>query len=215
MRQEQTARPVPEVLDAGAGGPGQAALDGPPERRANPAAYPAERRSAFRITTVTEVPDRGALDALLLEYYGVIVAKLAAAGGPDGYTAADLMASFWPNLHRLLAPTGRLMLVQDAADRLVGCVTLHQVRADAGEVKRLYVRPEARGLGLARRLVAAQVEAARAMGWRTLLVNILKGNEESIGLFETSGFRYIDRYPECADPAEVDPWFVYMQRDLA
>jgi hypothetical protein len=26
-------------------------------------------------------------------------------------------------------------------------------------------------------------------------------------IYEAKGFRYIDRYPECADPIGVDPWF--------
>jgi len=170
--------------------------------------------SAYRITSVTEVTDRDALDALLLEYYGVIVQKIIAAGISAAFTPSGLKASFWPNLHKILPPTGRLLLVHDAADRLVGCATMHQIRPDAGEFKRLYIRPEANGNGLGRRLVMAQMEAARSMGWHRLLVNIIKGNSESIGIFEGLGFHYIDRYPECSDTLEADPWFVYMQRDL-
>lgn len=170
--------------------------------------------AAYRITSVTEVTDRDALDELMLEYYGVIVGKLMAAGGPGGYTPSGIMGSFWPNLHKILPPIGRLLLVHDAADRLVGCAQLQQASVDAGESKRLYIRSEANGNGLGRRLVAAQMEAARSMGWRRLVTNIIKGNKESIRIFEALGFRYIDRYPECFDPIELDPWFVYMQRDL-
>jgi putative acetyltransferase len=170
--------------------------------------------STYRITSVTEVTDRDALDELMLEYYGVLVEKLTAAGVPGGYTPSGLKASFWPNLHKILPPTGRLLLVHDAADRLVGCAQLQQASLDAGELKRLYIRPEANGNGLGRRLVTAQMEAAKSLGWRRLVINIIKGNEESIRIFEALGFRYIDRYPECFDPIELDPWFVYMQRDL-
>jgi GNAT superfamily N-acetyltransferase len=170
--------------------------------------------SAYRITSVTEVSDQDALDELMLEYYGVLVEKLTVAGVPGGYTPSSLKASFWANLHKILPPTGRLLLVHDAADRLVGCAQLQQASVDAGELKRLYIRPEANGNGLGRRLVTEQMEAAKAMGWRKLLINIIKGNEESIRIFEALGFRYIDRYPECFDPIELDPWFVYMQRDL-
>jgi GNAT superfamily N-acetyltransferase len=174
----------------------------------------ADAASAYRITAVTDVTDRAALDALLLEYYGVIVQKIIAAGISADLSPSGLKASFWPNLHKILPPTGRLLLVHDAADRLVGCATMHQIRPDAGEFKRLYIRPEANGNGLGRRLVLAQMEAARSMGWHHLLVNIIKGNRESIRIFEGLGFHYIDRYPECSDPLEADPWFVYMQRDL-
>ena len=170
--------------------------------------------SAYRIASVKEVTDRDALDELMLEYYGVLVEKLTAAGVPGGYTPSGLKASFWPNLHKILPPTGRLLLVHDAAGRLVGAATLQQASPDAGELKRLYIRPEANGNGLGRRLVTAQMEAAKSMGWRRLVVNIIKGNEESIRIFEALGFRYIGRYAECFDPMDLDPWFVYMQCDL-
>lgn len=172
---------------------------------------------AYRITSVTEVADpafREDLDDLLKDYYGVIVQKLSAAGVLHRYTPDDLKASFWPNLHCYLPPTGRLLVVQDAAGRLVGCGTLQQVRADAGELKRLYVRSEANGHGLGRRLVDIRIQAARDMGWRSLLVNAIKGNQDMLRIYESLGFRFIDRYPECSDPIEVDPYFVYMQYDF-
>lgn len=174
-------------------------------------------RAGYRITCVTDMPDaamRAALDELLLEYYGVIVRKLAAAGVPPNYTPEALKASFWSNVAAFLPPTGRLVLAQDATGRLVGCGTLQQVRADAGELKRLYVRPEANGHGLGRLLVDVRIQAARDMGWRSLLVNAIQGNQDMLRIYESLGFRFIDRYPECADPIEVDPFFVYMQYDF-
>lgn len=93
--------------------------------------------TTYRISSVTEVTDKPALDELLLEYYGVIVRKFAAAGGPPLYTPEILKASFWPNLHKFLPPTGRLVLVHDDANRMVGCGTLQQARPGAGEFKRL------------------------------------------------------------------------------
>ncbi|MBS0126253.1 GNAT family N-acetyltransferase [Thetidibacter halocola] len=168
----------------------------------------------YRITSATEAPDRAAMDDLLLEYKGVILKKFAAAGGPDLYTPQDLYASFWPNLHKVLPPIGRLILVHDENDRLVGCGTLQQARPDAGELKRLYVRPEANGHGLGRAIVAARMDAARAMGWRTLLVNAIIGNQDMLRIYESLGFRRIERFPECSDPIEVAEFFVYMQYDF-
>ena len=144
----------------------------------------------------------------------MILRKFEAAGGPAAFEAADLLASFWPNLHKFLPPTGRLVLVHDEAERLVGCGTLQQARPDAGELKRLYIRPEASGHGLGRALVNVRMEAARDMGWKTLLVNAVRGNQDMLRIYESIGFRYIDRYPECSDPVEADPYFIYMQYDF-
>lgn len=169
---------------------------------------------SYTISSVVEVNDKPALNDLLLEYYGVILKKFAAAGGPALYEPADLLASFWPNLHKFLPPTGRLVLVHDEKERLVGCGTLQQARPDAGELKRLYVRPEAAGHGLGRELVDIRMKAAQDMGWKTLLVNAVRGNQDMLRIYESLGFRYIDRYPECSDPVEADPYFIYMQYDF-
>lgn len=156
----------------------------------------------YRITSVSGVADRPALNELLLEFYAAVLRKFAAAGGPPNYSPDNLIASFWPNLHRVLPPTGRLVLVHDANERLVGCGALRQVR------------PEAKGRRLGRAIVDARIEAARDMGWRTLLVDALRGNTEMSRIYQKLGFRYIDRYPECSAPAEVSGFFIYMQLDL-
>ncbi len=168
----------------------------------------------YKISSVTDVPDRKALQDMLLEYYAIMLQKFAAAGGPPNYSPDDLFASFWPSLHMFLPPTGRLILVHDDQGRLIGCGTLQQARPDAGELKRLYVRKEAAGHGLGRKIIDLRIAAAREMGWRTLLVNTPIGNREMLRIYESIGFRYIDRYPECSDPSEVAEFFVYMQLDL-
>jgi GNAT superfamily N-acetyltransferase len=178
----------------------------------------------YKLISVTEIEDKDALDDLLLEFYTVIVAKyraVVASLPPDGsstdspYSPAELMASFWPNIHKFMPPTGRLVLAHDATGRLVGCGTLQQARPDAGELKRLYVRPEASGHGLGRQLVEARMHAARDMGWRTLLVNTLLDNEDMLRIYRKIGFRFIARYPECSDPVDIADKFHYLQYDFA
>ena len=107
-----------------------------------------------------------------------------------------------------------MMLIHDENDRLVGCATLQQARSDAGELKRLYVRPEANGHGLGRQLVELRMQAAREMGWRTLLINAIRGNQDMLRIYEKLGFHYIEEYPECSDPPEARPYFIYMQYDF-
>ncbi len=169
----------------------------------------------YEISSATQTVNKPALEELLLEYYAVVLQKLAAIGGPSGNTSANKTASFFSNLQKVLPPTGRLMLVHDANERLVGCGTLQQARSDAGELKSLYVRPEANGHRLGRQLVNARIEAAREMGWRTLLVNAVKDNQDMLRIYKSIGFRFIDRYPECSDPEEIADYFVYMQCDFA
>lgn len=55
------------------------------------------------------------------------------------------------------------------------------------------------------------MQAARDMGWTTLLVNAIRGNQDMLRIYEDTGFRYIKRFPECSDPSEVAEFFIYMQ----
>lgn len=168
----------------------------------------------FTVTSPSQVPDSEALDSLIVEYYGIVLAKLVSAGGPTHLRPEDLMVSFRPNIHSYLPPTGCLTLAHDGTGRLVGCSMLNQVRPDAGELKRLFVRPEMAGHGLGRRILAAQIDAAKNLGWRAILINVIKGNSEMLHVAERAGFRYIERYPECADPAELADFFVYLEYKL-
>lgn len=168
----------------------------------------------YEISSVSEVPDRQALHDLLIEYYMVVLRKLELVGGPSNIDPEGPVEGFWTNLHKVLPPTGRLMLVHDGDGRLVGCGTLQQARPDAGEMKRLFVRPEAKGHALGQALVDARIEAAREMGWQTLLVNAVRGNEDMLRIYRKLGFRLIPRYPECSDPIELSDYFDYMQVDL-
>ena len=107
-----------------------------------------------------------------------------------------------------------MALVHNEDGALVGGCTFNQVRDDACELKRLLIRPEANGHGLGRKTMERVFDEARQRGWRVVLINVIKENREMLYLCEKMGFRYIDRYPECADPADLADFFVYMQFDL-
>ncbi len=44
------------------------------------------------------------------------------------------------------------------------------------------------------------MKAAQEMGWKTLLVNAVKGNQDMFRIYKSLSFRLIERYPECSDP---------------
>jgi len=105
---------------------------------------------------------------------------------------------------RYAPPHGRLFLA-GAPGEAVGCIALRALdpppealggddAAPVGEVKRLYVRPVARGTGAGRRLAAAVVDAARAIGYRTLCLDTLRSMREARALYASLGFATTARY---------------------
>jgi putative acetyltransferase len=84
-------------------------------------------------------------------------------------------------------PRGRLLLALDGGSA-VGCVALRPVDGQTAELKRLYVRPRARGTGAGRRLTESAVAAARAAGYERIVLDTVPGMEAAQALYRSLGF---------------------------
>jgi ribosomal protein S18 acetylase RimI-like enzyme len=87
------------------------------------------------------------------------------------------------------------LLARDGGGAAIGCAGLRPL-PDEGccEMKRLYVAPEGRGLGLGRALAEAVVDEARRIGYREMLLDTLPSLTTAIGLYERMGFQQIPAY---------------------
>jgi putative acetyltransferase len=93
----------------------------------------------------------------------------------------------------------------------VGCggIWLHE---DYAEVKRVYVHPRARGLGLAKKIMAVLEDEARAQGRVIARLETGTRQPEALGLYRALG--YFDRGPFGDYPTD-DPLSVFMEKQLA
>lgn len=91
-------------------------------------------------------------------------------------------------------PDGRLYL--DISDDGIarGCIALRKLSDGKGEVKRLYVRPEYRGKGIATALVERIVEDARNIGYKELYLDTLPELESAVRLYKSFGFEETGQY---------------------
>ncbi len=118
--------------------------------------------------------------ACLAAYFALLADKI------DGITAAHVPDPD-PEAAKFRPPQGTFLLAW--CDRLpVGCVSLKPLEEGVAEVKRLWVDPAARGLGLARRLMRAVEDAARDLGYRSLKLDTNAALPEAIALYERSGW---------------------------
>lgn len=162
------------------------------------------------VSKITNLPE---FEELLLEYYSDVL-QIAEAAGVPKLAPEDLVQSSVDHLDEMLPPNGRLALARGADGRLLGCGTLRRIRPDAVEMKRMFVRPEARGKGLGQRLFEMRIEEARKMGCRAVYADTAKGNRPMLSMYERFGFHYIPRYPENANPVEFEPYPVYLEYSL-
>ena len=102
-----------------------------------------------------------------------------------------------------------LLLDDDGTPLGSGAVQrLSKSKADAavdhGEVKRVYVVPEARGRGLSRLLMSALVDLARDLGYTWLQLETGDVQPEAIGLYESSGWTRVPNYGQYeSDPRSL------------
>jgi GNAT superfamily N-acetyltransferase len=92
-------------------------------------------------------------------------------------------------------PAGELLLARGLRGEPLGCVGLRPVMFEGCcEMKRLYVAPPGRGLGLGRALVDAVIGEAMRIGYREMRLDTLPFMAEAIALYEKAGFRPIEPY---------------------
>jgi ribosomal protein S18 acetylase RimI-like enzyme len=89
-------------------------------------------------------------------------------------------------------PGGEVIVARDrAGGEVVGCVALRPVpdTPDMCEMKRLYVRPAARGTGLGRTLAVAAMDEGRRLGYRRMFLDTLPSLTAAQTLYRSLGFR--------------------------
>ncbi|KAL4956015.1 acyl-CoA N-acyltransferase [Aspergillus filifer] len=87
------------------------------------------------------------------------------------------------------APHGELLLAYSADNAPLGCVAVRQSEGRICEMKRLYVSPQARGMGLGKALVTAIVQRAKGLGYKEMRLDTLPSRmQEAIGIYTRLGF---------------------------
>lgn len=86
------------------------------------------------------------------------------------------------------APDGRLLLAWKSG-AVVGCAALRKVDRSICEMKRVYIRPAARGEGLGRLLVESILAEARDAGYSRICLDVLPEFVAAQGIYESLGFR--------------------------
>jgi putative acetyltransferase len=110
-----------------------------------------------------------------------------------------------------VAPGQGVFVVAFLGEEPVGCAALRRLDTTRGEVKRMYVRPAARGQRIAAIMLGALENEARALGLTRLVLETGVRQPEAIALYRRAGFAPIPAFGEYVD----SPLSVCMGKDLA
>lgn len=143
--------------------------------------------------------DQEAVIAIFREYIGSVSVDL-------GFQNYDAEFAALPG--KYAAPQGRLLLAWLEND-VVGCVALRKVDDATCEMKRVYVRPAARGHRLGYQLVERILDEARAAGYARICLDVLPEFAAARHIYTAFGFT--DAAPVAHNPI---PGTRFLGRDL-
>ncbi|MDE2006517.1 MAG: MarR family transcriptional regulator [Rhodospirillales bacterium] len=136
---------------------------------------------ALDLVSPASAPARRCLRA----YFRELAARFEGGFDPTGALAEAA---------REMTPPSGWFLIARAGGQAVGCAGLRRIDASMGEVKRMWVAPEARGQGLARSLLRRLEALAGEQGMRVLRLDTNRALAEARALYEREGYRAIPRY---------------------
>lgn len=95
-----------------------------------------------------------------------------------------------------LGPGRGVFLVARIDGSAIGCAALRRLDSGTGEIKRMYVAPDFRGRGVARRILGELERCARILGLRRLVLETGDRQHEAIRLYGAAGFLPIPCFGE-------------------
>lgn len=136
----------------------------------------------------------------LRAYFDELARRFEAGYDPSkGVSASD---------EEMTSPTG-LFLLATLHDEPVGCGALKFHQGAPAEIKRMWVAPSARGLGLGRRLLAELEERAAAKHVTVVRLETNRNLTEAISMYRSAGYREVDPFN---DEPYAHHWF---EKELA
>jgi ribosomal protein S18 acetylase RimI-like enzyme len=134
----------------------------------------------FHIVPASDAADLSAAASLFRAY---------AASLPIDLAYQDFEAELAALPGKYAPPSGALLLARWADGEAIGCVALRAIEPEGCcEMKRLYVSPEGRGLGLGRALVTAILAEAVQLGYREIRLDTLPTMTGALALYRKAGF---------------------------
>jgi DNA-binding MarR family transcriptional regulator/GNAT superfamily N-acetyltransferase len=142
---------------------------------------------ASMVSFAIEEPSSADARWCIEQYFSELDARFEAGFDPSLSIPADV---------RELSPPAGVLLIARLRAQPVGCGALKFHPGAPAELKRMWVAPEARGLGLGRRLLQELERLARDMGVEVLRLETNRTLREAIALYRSSGYREVAAFNE-------------------
>jgi GNAT superfamily N-acetyltransferase len=163
----------------------------------------------LRIYQIGTEGDRVHVRQLFWEYLQWANARVNEEYGID-FDIESMLEQGMLELDKFLPPDGRLLLAEFDG-QVAGLACMQRIRADIGEIKRMYVRPAYRRKGIGRALVQQLIAEAREIGYPRIRLDSTRFMAAAHALYRSVGFQEIEQYPESEIPVEFRQHWIFME----
>jgi putative acetyltransferase len=98
------------------------------------------------------------------------------------------------SLHEVYFPPMGCIILAREAEEVLGCIALKPIGEGICEMKRLYVRPVARGKAIGKQLVEELIDFAKKSGYKTMKLDTISALKDAIKLYQSKGFVKTEPY---------------------
>lgn len=141
--------------------------------------------SASMVTIGVEDPTTPDAQWCIAQYFAELNARFEAGFDPSLSISADA--------HELTPPAGAL-LIAHLREQPVGCGALKFHAGAPAELKRMWVAPAVRGLGVGRRLLHELEQQAKATGAHVIRLETNRALSEAIELYRRNGYHEVEPF---------------------
>jgi GNAT superfamily N-acetyltransferase len=147
--------------------------------------WPTSSDNSFAIVPARSATEMISAAALFRAYAAALPIDLA----PQGFSQE------LESLPGVYGPPGGELLLAKRGDHVLGCIGLKPLEPPRiAEIKRLFVRLQARKMGVGQALVSAVIATAQRLGYGEIKLDTLPGMESAIALYKSNGFAPIPPY---------------------
>ena len=157
--------------------------------------------------------DLGAIRLILTEYMTFIANEMIKPPWEFNLDVEYGVDFTMNNLDKFAEPDGRLLLVEVDGE-IAGTISLRKIREDAGEIKRMYVKPKFRVKKLGNLMVEKVISISEKNGFSKLFLDTSLFMSSAVSLYKKYGFKEIDSYPECIVSKELWDKWIFMMKEL-
>jgi GNAT superfamily N-acetyltransferase len=170
-------------------------------------------RIDLQIREVRFPEDLQIVQKLLIDYLSWGNGQMQFHFGVHPHNPAQQVSEDIQNIDKFLPPHGRMLLAYKG-NEVCGIGALDGIESKTGEIKRMYVDPSFRNLGVGKAILNTLLDFAKKEEYQKVRLNSPKFMQAAHSLYRSVEFYEIEVYPEVEIPEALRQYLLFMELEF-